>query len=339
MRVRHLSVYLALAIAAVLAAPAALVAQRPSFVPETPMRFGLPVDALAKANSKGVPIDFGVFWTGSWTQKYGWGYAEQNLKAARAKKITPIVHWWYWGDDISPACVERGCQDDRQGVWKDRATWYRMTRELGSVIRKTMGGAETIVVVEAEFNKGGIERYEPFDGYLLDQIVELHRIPGVKVVVGLGNWGLENWRRFNRAGAAADFVGTQLLRSSVRDESRYLQAVDTLVAGAAQLRKTFRKPSLIIDLALSSYPSADYEAHQATVVREVFERVGDLKALGVAGIVWRSLVDDPKFDTSNYHGKAERHWGLLRANGSTKPAFRFFVDGVRREAATQLSLR
>jgi hypothetical protein len=296
------------------------------------VRFGVPIEALPGAAASGVPMNFGVFWAGSWMQKYGWDYAEASLAAAKSGRVTPVVHWWYWGDDISPACVARGCQDRRQGVWKDRATWYRMTRELGSVIRTTMRGAETIVILETEFNKGGIESWEPFDGYLLDQIVELHRIPGVKVVIGFGNWGLNNWPRFNRAAAAADLVGTQLLRSSVRDASTYRQAVDTLVAGAAHLKKTFRKPSLIIDLALSSYPSPKYETYQASAVRELFTRIDELKALGVTGIVLRAIADDPKFDTSNYHGIAERHWGFIRADGSKKPSFKPLLEGIRREA-------
>lgn len=302
-----------------------------------PFRFGVHVDSLAVADRYGVPIGFGVFWMGSWTQKYGWGYAEQHLAAAKARGITPVVQWWYWGDDISPDCVERGCQDDRQGVWKDRATWYRMTRELAAVIGRTMQGAETLVIVETEFNKGGIERYEPFDGYLLDQIVELRRIPGVKVVIGFGNWGLGEWARFDRAASAADFVGTQLLRSSVRDASTYRQAIDTLVAGVAHLHHTFRKPSLVTDLALSSYPAAEYEAHQEAAVRALFERAGELRALGAAGLIWRAIIDDASMDTSNYHGMAERHWGVVRADGSEKPAFRPFLDGTR--AVSQSSLR
>lgn len=311
----------------------------PTVPAAAPLRFGVHVDSLAKADSHGVPMNFGVFWMGSWTQKYGWGYAEQHLAAAKARGLTPIVHWWYWGDDISPDCVERGCEDRRQGVWKDRATWYRMTRELGAVIGKTMQGAETIVIVETEFNKGGIEHYEPFDGYLLDQIVELHRIPGVKVVVGFGNWGLSNWARFDRAASAADLVGTQLLRSSVRDAATYQQAVDTLVSGMAHLNNTFRKPSLVIDLALSSYPSAEYEAHQEAVVRTLFQRAGELQALGATGIVWRAIVDDASMDTSNYHGMAERYWGFVRSDGSEKPAFRPFIDGMRAAAAAALALR
>lgn len=314
--------------------PVATPAPEPAPVPSPlpAMRFGAPVDALTHADRQGIAMQFGVFWMGAWTAKHGWDYAEDNLNAARRRGITPIVHWWYWGDDISPACVARGCEDDRQGVWKDRTAWYRMTRELASTIRETMHGAETIVVVETEFNKGGIEAWEPFDGYLLDQILELQRVPGVKVAVSFGNWGLEHWARFNRAAAAADYVGTQLLRSSVRDAETYRQAVDTLIAGTAHLGDTFRKPSLVIDLALSSYPASSYEQHQADVVAELFTRLPELKAHGVTGIVWRAIEDDPSFDTSNYHGLAERHWGVIRADGSAKPALRPFIDGIRREA-------
>jgi len=320
-------------------APAPEPAPAPAPAPATGMRFGVHVDSLPNADQHSLPMSFGVFWMGSWTQKYGWGYAEQQLTAARNRGITPIVHWWYWGDDISPSCVENGCQDNRQGVWKDRATWYRMTRELGDVIRRTMGGAEAIVILESEFNKGGIEGYEPFDGYLLDQIVELHRVAGVKVILGFGNWGLSNWARFDRAASAADMVGTQLLRSSVRDASTYHQAVDTLISGAAHLHNTFGKPSFVIDLALSSYPSAEYEAYQEAVVTQLFQRLGELKALGVTGMVWRAIVDDPTMDLSNYHGIAERHWGVVRADGSAKPAFRPFADGIRAATAAALALR
>lgn len=295
------------------------------------MRFGLPVAALSDAASYGVSMNYGVMWSGAWTQTWGWNAIEEDLQRAKARGVTPIVHWWYWGDDISPDCVERGCDDKRQGVWKDRTTWYRMTRELASLIDTTMGGRDTIVIVETEFNKNGIENYEPFDGYMLDQIVELRRIAGVKVILAFGNWGLSAWSRFDRSAAAADMVGTQLLRSSVREAKSYLSAVDTLVSGATHLRNTFRKPSVIVDLALSSYPADEYEAHQETVVRGLFARVHELKALGVTAIVWRALVDDPDFDTSNYHGIAERHWGFMTAAGSQKPAFRPLVDGIRAE--------
>ena len=92
-------------------------------------------------------------------------------------------------------------------------------------------GAEAIVVIENEFNKGGIENYEAFDGYLLDQIVELHRVSGLRTIVAFGNWGLSNWARFDRAAAASDFVGTQLLRSSVRDAATRAPLAESLRPG------------------------------------------------------------------------------------------------------------
>jgi hypothetical protein len=125
----------------------------------------------------------------------------------------------------------------------------------------------------------------------------------------------------------------------VRDAATYHQAVDTLISGASHLNNTFRKPAFIIDLALSSYPSSEYEGYQDGIVRQLFLRLGELKAAGVSGIIWRAIVDDPSMDTSNYHGVAERHWGFVRADGSEKPAFRPFVDGVRAAAAAALAIR
>jgi hypothetical protein len=105
-----------------------------------------------------------------------------------------------------------------------------------------------------------------------------------------------------------------------------------LIAGAKYVQATFGKPSLIVDLALSSYPAAQYEPRQAAVTEELFTRLPELKKAGVRGILYRMIADDPRFDTSNYHGVAERHWGMLRADGSEKPAFAAFAAGVRNEA-------
>ena len=56
-----------------------------------------------------------------------------------------------------------------------------------------------------------------------------------------------------------------------------------------------------------------------------------LRDAGVQGLIWRILTDDPKFNTANYHGMAERHWGLLRADGTAKPAFEPFRIGMLAE--------
>lgn len=296
-----------------------------------PMRFGVDMESIKTAQSKGAPMSYGTFWVGSWNQKFGWGYVETQLKAAKALGVTPVIHWWYWGDDISPRCVENGCEDRRQHVRKDKATWYRMANELAERIDRIAGDRGAIVILETEFNKNGIENYEPFDRYLADQAKIFHRKPGITVGLSFGNWGRERWGKFRQAIAEADVLGTQLLQSSVRDASTYPGAVDALIAGARYLQSEFDKPSLVTDFALSSFPASTYESQQAAVIAELFARLPDLKAAGVRGLIWRHISDDPKFDTSNYHGVAERHWGLLRADGSAKPAFVALVDGIRSE--------
>jgi hypothetical protein len=296
-----------------------------------PIRFGADMESVKTAQSKGLPMSYGTFWVGSWNQRYGWGYVETQLRTAKTLGVTPVVHWWYWGDDISPACVENGCEDKRQRVHKDKATWYRMSNELAERIERFAGEGGAIVILETEFNKNGIETHEPFDRYLADHVKIFHGKRNIKVGLSFGNWGRAQWGNFRQAIAESDLLGTQLLQSSVRDASTYLGAVDALIAGARYLQKEFDKPSLVTDLALSSFPASTYESQQAAVITELFARLPDLKAAGVTGLIWRHISDDPKFDTSNYHGAAERHWGLLRADGSAKPAFAPLLNGIRSE--------
>jgi hypothetical protein len=299
-----------------------------------PMRFGVDVDSVKELKAKGVDVSYGNFWVGPWTQKYGWGHTVDQLTIAKNQGVTPVINWWYWGDDISPRFVEQGGRDKYQGVHKDRATWIRMSTELAGHIYKTMGDRETIVVLETEFNKQGIETYEPFDAYLADVVRIFHRQGNIKVVIGFGNWGSQHWAQFDQAVAEADIVGTQLLQSSLRDKGTYLNSVNTVIAGTKTLHDLFHKPVLLIDFIVSSYPEPTYEANQAKVVRELFARLPELKAAGLEGLIWRSLKDDPKFDTANYHGVAERHWGLMRADGSFKTAYGTFVAGITQERSS-----
>jgi hypothetical protein len=275
-------------------------------------------------------LSYGAFWVGPWTQKNGWAETDRQLAEARARGVVPVVNWWYWGDDISPKAVESGVEDRYHHVRKDRADWTRMSGQLADHIAKTMGGREAIVVLETEFNKNGVESYAPFDGYLAEQIRVLHARPGIKVALGFGNWVRQSWGNFPQAIAQSDLLGIQLLQSSVRDAASYAKAPEALVSAARYMRAQFGKPSLVVDLGLSSY-GAHYEDSQASVVADLFQRLPELKVAGVEGVIWRALADNPRFDTANYHGEAERHWGLLRADGSAKPAFAAFTSGVRAE--------
>jgi hypothetical protein len=303
----------------------------PAVLAQAPVQFGVDAKSVARARGLGMPVTYAGTWAGAWNQKWGWDGVESDLRAANAAGAVPVVQWWYWGDDISPTCVERGCRDRYQDVQKDKPTWSRMSNELADLIVR-IGGADSraLVVIESEFNKNGIENYEPFDGYLAEQAAIFHQ-RGLRVVVAFGNWGQSLWKNFDRAVAAADVLGTMALQSSVRDASTYLSGADQLITAAQYLHETFAKPTFI-DFAFSSYPEPSYALDQDAVIRDIFRRMDELRAAGVQGMVWRMLVDDPSFDTSNYHGMAERYWGLLHADGSPKPAFLPFLNGVLAEA-------
>lgn len=299
---------------------------------QTPVLFGVDSKSVSRARTLGLPVHYGSAWAGAWNQKWGWTGVEQDLRQAYAAGVIPVVHWWYWGDDISPSCVENGCADRYHGVRKDKATWTRLSIELAALIRREGGsGAQAIVVLETEFNKNGIETHEPFDGYLAE-ISAIFHSAGLKVALGFGDWGVAHWGTFDRAVASVDMLATTALRSSLRDAAVYHSVADELVASARYFKTRFNKPTFIGDLALSSYPAAEYEAHQAAVIREIFARLPELRAWGVIGIVFRMLADDPAFDINNYHGVAERHWGFLRADGSPKPAFAELQTGWLAEA-------
>ena len=303
---------------------------------KTSMRFGVDAKSASKAIAIGMPISYGSMWAGPWNQKLGWRGLEDELRQARAAGATPFVQWWYWGDDISPACVENGCKDRYHGVHKDKATWTRLSNELADLIVRAGGKTGTpVVVIETEFNKNGIQTYAPFDDALAEQ-ANIFQRRGITVVIGFGNWGQVHWTGFPKAIAAADMLGTMSLQSSVRDKATYLAGADHLLEAARYFQKTFGKPTFITDVGFSSYPEPSYEASQAQVVAAIFARMPEYQKAGVQGMVWRMLSDDPKFDTKNYHGQAERHWGLLHADGTPKAAFDPFLAGMLAVSPTEL---
>jgi len=313
-----------------LAAFCSFVASSPAEA-QQPIRFGVDAKAASQGRGLGLPVTYASTWAGAWVQKYGWGGVEADLRAAKAADAIPVVQFWYWGDDISPSCVENGCQDLYHGVWKDRATWQRLSGELADLIARVMGDVGALVVVETEFNKNGIENHEPFDGYLAEQLA-MFRGRGHRAIVSFGNWNKAAWGRFDRAVAAADLIGAMVLYSSVREPNTYLSGPEALLSAARYNQATFHRPSFVTDFAFSSYPDTTYELYQDTVVREIFSRMDEFRAAGVQGMVWRMLSDNPNFDTANYHGVAERHWGLVRADGTRKLAFTAFRNGVLAEA-------
>jgi PKD repeat protein len=322
--------------AMLLAVPGMAVSQSQSTSPPA-LKFGMEASSVSMQTGAGVKPDYGTFWIGPWTLSSGWGGPDNQLAAMKSAGVTPAIHFYYWGDDISPTCVENGCYSTLHKAQKDRAGWDKLGTQLTDHLNSKMGGAPVVIFLESEFNKGGIQTYEPFDGYMEAMAKKIHAAyPNAILVLGFGNWGSVYWGTFDRAAAEADLVGIQGMRGSTKQSKEgMLDLYEGLVAGVKSLNAKFPgKAVFLTDIAVSSYPEPDYLGVQRDSVKEVLDNRATLKSLGVQAIVYRSWKDSPTMDTANYYGQAERHWGVAWAsNGTLKPVGHAWVDAVKAERA------
>lgn len=281
-------------------------------------------NSAAELASAGAPATFSSYWVGEWMAASGWGGLESMLKSAKAGGRTPVLYWYYWGDSISPSCVENGCNS------RDRAEWDSLTTTLASKIQTIMQGSPTYVVLENEFNKGGITdaSYAPtFDTYLEEKALELKSVSGVKIVLGYGSWGESAWGKFPKAIAASDMVGFQIMRASTDPSHQgdamtyYRGAPDKIASVLAHIRTLSPgKDAFLYDVALSSYPDASWERAQNDTLSQIFARRAEYAENGLRGLVYRE-VRNVNMSPANYFGYAEREWGLKNQSGAPKLAW------------------
>lgn len=180
------------------------------------------------------------------------------------------------------------------------------------------GGRKVVTILETEFNKGAIARYEPLYGYLAAMAQRLHDgYPNAHVVVGFGNWNPAAWGTWDRAAAASDATGVQALSAAPRDSAdRQLDLYTQTIASVQRLHDLFGKPVVRVDVAVSSFP----EPHSLTTHRDALgpfiQEGADLAKAGATLNLYRSFTDTPSMALENHFGVAERHWGLAWSNGT-----------------------
>ncbi|MHB8633282.1 MAG: hypothetical protein ACYDBQ_04840 [Thermoplasmatota archaeon] len=305
-----------------------------------PVRFGMDADSVAQQSAAGAAPDYGTLWIGPWTLSSGWGGPDAQLDTLRAQGVTPAIQFYYWGDDISQACITNGCWSTLTNSWKDQAGWQSLAQGLVDNLNAHLGGKPALVLVETEFNKAGVATYAPLDGLLADKAAFLHaNYPAAQVVMPLGNWDSADWGTWSRFAAASDAIGLQGLRGSTHDSvTDTVGLYDALLAGSQTLHTLYGKPLVLQDIAVSSYPEPAWLATQASSLDRILSNLPTLKALGLTTILYRSWQDTPSMDTANYYGEAERHWGLSWAtNGTGKPAAAMWVAAVQRERSSAVA--
>lgn len=301
-----------------------------------PMRFGIGdrltvlsggewVSLAERAATAGIRPDYLQVWlTRGWRTSW---IPRERLQGLAARGVTPVFVHYFFGDEIS-----------RERVTEEREEWHASLRRMARVARHA---GSALIVLEPEFNiepPAGETAIVDWPGFA-DEIRTALRLiraeaPHAKIGVCAGDfYPDQNLGVLGTVAAELDFLAFQEMRGStdpVHTRSGYLRVGWDSVRYARYLRERFGKPILLAYVAVSSH--GGWEARQAEALRDLHDARGALREQGVFGMIYFQLQDDPEH--AGYFGAAERRFGLIREDGSPKPAFYVFQTLIERPAPT-----
>ena len=287
----------------------------------------------------GITPTAAMAWLGPWTNVNADGTVpqlDQHQAWCKARGITPVYQFYYWGDSISLDALKGTATPKGKTI----ADWWKLAKAVASRLKESGGLA--YVIIETEFNKNHVmDEPAVFDKAFRDMAWTIKGIaPEVKVVSSPGSWadprGL--YEKLPGVRQTVDIPGTQFMRGVVREGARVYDATDEdAILYFERLRTIFPdKPLMLTDLALSTYGGAysstppfgggsggAEEARQASVLQSLAAAKPKLASLGVSMMFYREVKNNHSRDPPkvNYYGYAEGHFGVIRDDGTEKPGF------------------
>jgi hypothetical protein len=343
---------------------------RASYV-STHIGYGFPHSGVAYVqNNSNADVDYASVWAVAGNISG----VDDALVSARNTGTTPVIHWYYWGWTVGnvasngTACVDNYSNpdlDDAKCDSRTRQAWDTGAAALRDLILSQWGTAPAIVTLELEFHQGataGGTTAENMDGYLANQAAIFHSgNTSIKTVLGFGEWASPTtYNIYDRAAAAADYEGTQILFSCINQtKTEYLNGPQRSLDNSTALQAKYGKPVFIYDFGLSSYSgpltgdpdynnpshqvqydcktSDNYEVNQETAYRQLVSQTfrDSFKAQGVIGVVFRDLYDEPNRPNwwTDYHRLAEKYWGIRdqRTGDRAKLSYDDVIAGIQAE--------
>ncbi|MEM7252261.1 MAG: tetratricopeptide repeat protein [Pseudomonadota bacterium] len=317
----------------------ALLERRMSIVPEAlaqPFHFGigsrltvdLPVGSGENyralwhlVREADLPVTHLTHWLTRQT-KWRWERKQQLIAASRAG-FTPVIAYWYFGDEISPKFVK-----------ENRKQYLAQIREQLIPLIKDL--PEVLILLEPEFNKSGIGTWAGWDDVATEAIrIIKESAAGAKVGLTFGDFGRGDLSKYQTLLKSSipisDFVGFMEMRSAY-DATFRLDPSATLVESATlfaeQLHQSFGKPVYLGYVALST--ANGWERKQAQWLNALIEQVPILSQTGVFGMSLFSMFDDPRH--VGWFADAERSFGVFDHLGEPKPAAAVWRRGARQHA-------
>lgn len=305
------------------------------------------VKALLAAGAK---PRYATKWLGPWTRIDANGTNPDVvafLKECKALGVGAHLQFFWFGDSIGNAVL--GGQEVKG---RTLPKWWTAVRALAKTLQQASPDDVrfgVLVNLETEWNKGGIwENPTLWDQQASQAITTLKVRPEVRVVIAPGAWHdmVALVKKVPRIAAVADVWATQHLRGLVKQGGdAILNSPNDLLKRLLELRKALgpEEGIMVTDLAVSTYGGAFAKTHpfaggrgdaaedlQARVFEQLLDMEPDFDALGVTDLFLRGLKDQPwnpptqgstDFALGNYYGYAELNWGLVRQDGSKKPAY------------------
>ncbi|MEM7468872.1 MAG: tetratricopeptide repeat protein [Pseudomonadota bacterium] len=246
------------------------------------------------------------------TRKTNWRWETENrLLAASKAGFTPVVAYWYFGDQISPEFVEANLDEYRKQI----------SSKLIPLIAKL---PHVVVLLEPEFNKAGIQNWMKWGEIAQDVITEIkRRVPQAEVGLGIGDWAVNGQEKLfsniEDAVKVSDFVG-YIAMTSAAHESANSQSTAGIVERIYQitriLNKQFDKPLFLGYVAISS--GHGWQQKQARYLSDFITYVPYFMSQGLRGFGYFSLFDNP--NQAGWFSGDERHFGLVDREGERKPS-------------------
>ncbi|MDQ7073764.1 MAG: hypothetical protein Q9O24_01065 [Gammaproteobacteria bacterium] len=233
----------------------------------------------------------------------------------------PIYIFYWFADDIS-----------QDFVINNKDAYFQALRRFSHYLTKIPG--EKVVILNPEFNQEDIPHWQGFNQILSASLQMVKSVDGVKAGFCLGDFGnyqikndIENWKLFHPSIQTAieqsDFIAFQEMRALTRNSSSdVLNTAQRSLNFATYLHKTYKKPTFLAYLALSSRGD-QAEEQQAQLLHEYADLMPKFKQQAqLIGFNYFHYFDQP--NQRGYFLEAEPFFGLHNKKGRAKPSLEGF---------------
>lgn len=293
--------------------------------------FGGPGALTDAVKAAGRRAGYRTKWGGAWNMPSRSGVGadwDSFFRDCKAQSQIPVIPFFFMGDQGRPNALRNGVKDPYQGgVFKT----VKDGLDVLTAIMAKAAGVAPIVAVENESASYNLDDPAPFRAYF-DECAKVVHAAGGKVIFSPGDWSDQARVRtvFAQQVASSDYLSVSCVKFAPTHGATAISSSLGPAIGKAltTLRGATGKSIALCDVAVSSYggayaPAPPYLGGSgASLENGQADALRSLAAIqGLEFFCYRDLKDNPTFNTANYGGMAERSVGVMRADGSRKPAF------------------